>query len=147
MPSNRIQLLRLHAFQRQEGLCCYCGVRMWLRSPSELVGATKTAAAAAKLRCTAEHLQPQSEGGRDTDSNIAAACAHCNHTRHKRKKPPNPTVYREDVRRRVARGSWHVTWVFDQGLLRAPLGGSGNDHLQSISILHVPCSVARSGRP
>jgi 5-methylcytosine-specific restriction endonuclease McrA len=127
MPSrNRIQSLRQQAFNRQGGRCCYCNVRMWLNSPTELTG-SKCGAAAGRLRCTAEHLEPQSEGGSDTASNIAAACAHCNHTRHKRKKPPEPAVYREEVRRRVARGEWHVTWVFESGLLPAtpPCGPSG----------------------
>lgn len=117
MPShNRIQSLRQRAFFRQAGLCCYCGVRMWLNSPAE-VTVTKRAKAATKLRCTAEHLQPRSEGGRDTPSNIAAACAHCNQARHKRKKPPQPAAYRQEVRRRVEHGSWHARWVFDTGLL------------------------------
>lgn len=117
MPSrNRIQSLRLQAFNRQNGLCWYCNVRMWLTSPEELPEA-KCAEAAGRLRCTAEHLQPRSEDGRDTPSNIVAACAHCNQTRHKRKKPPHPAAYRQEVRRRVENGSWHVRWVFDTGLL------------------------------
>jgi 5-methylcytosine-specific restriction endonuclease McrA len=114
---NRIQCLRQKAFNRQGGLCCYCGVRMWLNSPAELTE-PKWATAASRLRCTAEHLEPQSEGGQDTAANIAAACAHCNQTRHKRKEPPKPAVFREEVRRRVERGSWHVRWVFESGLLR-----------------------------
>ena len=117
MPSrNRIKSLRQQAYDRQGGLCFYCGVPMWLNFPAELTG-PKCAAAATRLRCTAEHLEPQSEGGPDTASNIAAACAHCNHTRHKRKEPPGPARYREEVRRRVARGGWHVRWVFESGLL------------------------------
>jgi 5-methylcytosine-specific restriction endonuclease McrA len=120
MPSNRIQLLRLQAFRRQGGLCCYCDVRMWLSSPSELVGHTLTAGAAARLRCTAEHLAPRGEGGQDTECNIAAACAHCNHTRHKRKTPPPPTVYRQEVQRRVAKRRWHVRWVFEHELVLRP---------------------------
>ena len=117
MPSrNRIQSLRRQAFNRQGGRCCYCNVRMWAQLPAELTG-SKCGAVAGRLRCTAEHLEPRSEGGPDTASNIAAACAHCNHTRHKRKKPPEPAVYREEVRRRVARGGWHVRWVFESGLL------------------------------
>lgn len=119
MPSNqRIPTLRLQAFKRQEGMCYYCGVRMWLSSPEELPGLKRSAPWAAKLRCTAEHLTAQSDGGRDTVSNIVAACAHCNHTRHKRKNPPEPLTYRNEVRRRVARGAWHASWVFAQELLR-----------------------------
>ena len=96
---------------------------MWLVSPDELPAASRSAGAGAiaKLQCTAEHLLPQSEGGRDTLANIAAACAHCNRTRHKRKLPPQPAAYREQVRRRVERGRWHARWVFDLGLAGATL--------------------------
>lgn len=116
MSSHRIQLLRLHAFHRQGGLCYYCGVRMWLSSPCELVEHPHKSKQAARLRCTAEHLEPRSAGGRDTEYNIAAACSHCNHTRHRRKAPPPPTVYRQEVQRRMAKGRWHVPWVYKHGL-------------------------------
>jgi hypothetical protein len=48
---------------------------------------------------------------------VVAACAHCNHTRHKRKNPPEPNAYLADVRKRVARGSWHFPWIRSLGLL------------------------------
>lgn len=116
MPT-KLQSLRRQAFEREGGRCYYCGVRMWLVSPDELPATPRSAGSVAKLQCTAEHLVPRSEGGRDTLANIAAACAHCNHTRHKRKQPPPPAVYREQVHRRVERGSWHDRWVFDLRLL------------------------------
>jgi len=114
--SKRIQFLRRQAFQRQGGRCCYCGVRMWLVDPAEL-GGVPSERAAAKVKCTAEHLHPRALGGADAPHNIAACCAHCNHTRHKRQRPPEPAAYREDVRQRVARGSWHDQWVYGLGLL------------------------------
>ena len=130
MPSShRIQSLRRQAHERQAGRCYYCGVRMWLVSLEELPG-VPTTAAAAKLRCTAEHLVAQAEGGRDTPANIAAACAHCNHTRHKRKVPPEPAAYRQQVRRRVERGAWHHPWVFSHGLLPCPRSAG---HWNSVS--------------
>lgn len=116
MPS-KIQNLRLQAFTRQQGRCWYCGVLMWHRSHQELLGVP--ACAAARLRCTAEHLVAQSDGGRDVEANVVAACAHCNHTRHKRKKPPEPASYLAEVRRRVGRGGWHQPWVRSLGLLKA----------------------------
>jgi 5-methylcytosine-specific restriction endonuclease McrA len=117
MPKNRrIQSLRRQAFERQGGRCYYCGVCMWLTAPTELPGAPQKASAWPRLRCTAEHLLAQSEGGRDTLSNIAAACALCNHTRHKRKKPPEPHAYRAEVRRRMKGGAWHQRWVHERGL-------------------------------
>lgn len=115
--SHRIQVLRRQAFERQGGRCYYCGVYMWLASPAELPGAPRTPSGWQKLRCTAEHLEPQSEGGRHTPENITAACALCNHTRHKRKRPPEPQAYRAEVRRRMKRGAWHQRWVHERGLV------------------------------
>lgn len=114
MPS-KIQNLRLQAYQHQQGRCWYCGVQMWQRDPAELPGIPRKNAS--RLRCTAEHLLAQCEGGRDKASNVVAACAHCNHTRHKRKHPPQPDLYLAEVRKRVARGRWHAPWVRSLGLL------------------------------
>ena len=117
MP-NSIQSLRRKAFERQSGRCVYCGVAMWLSSPDELPIKGLKLSATKKLQCTAEHLVPRSEGGRNVAKNIAAACAHCNHTRHRRKSPLEPVAYRAVVRRRVKRRAWHDSWVFKQGLLQ-----------------------------
>lgn len=114
MPS-KIRSLRLQAFQQQQGRCWYCGVQMWHLSPAEL--SSVPARSASRLRCTAEHLTPKCEGGRDEAGNIVAACAHCNHTRHQRKKPPQPEMYLVDIRKRLSRGGWHYSWVRDRGLL------------------------------
>lgn len=112
MPS-KIQTLRRQAFDRQHGRCWYCGVPTWLVSPAELPIASQRAAH--RLRCTAEHLLAQCDGGRDLAANVVAACAHCNHTRHKRKIPPDPAAYRSEIRRRLGHGKWHPAWVFDLG--------------------------------
>lgn len=114
MPS-KIQNLRLQAFQQQQGRCWYCGVQMWHHDPAELPGIPSKNAS--RLRCTAEHLHARCDGGLDEASNVVAACAHCNHTRHKRKHPPPPDIYLAEVRKRVARGSWHFPWVRSSGLL------------------------------
>jgi 5-methylcytosine-specific restriction endonuclease McrA len=121
MP-NRIKTHRNRAFRAQQGRCFYCGVAMWLVSPDELPVEPfqLSAAAAALLKCTAEHLLPRSEGGRNTAENITAACAYCNGTRHKRKRPPAPEAYRAEVGRRVDRGAWHQRWVFERKLLSPP---------------------------
>lgn len=116
MPS-KIQTLRHQAFQRQQGRCFYCSVAMWLTSPSELPGAGTAGSGYARLRCTAVHLVARNEGGRNSEGNIVAACAHCNGTRHKRKRPPQPDEYRRDVLARVRRGAWHHEWVHQQGLV------------------------------
>jgi 5-methylcytosine-specific restriction endonuclease McrA len=116
MP-NKLQLLRQKAFDRQHGRCCYCGVPMWLKSPSELCAPVPSPNAAKRLRCTAEHLLPRSDGGQDRSDNIAAACARCNHTRHKQKLPGTPDAFANKVLKRVVARSWHEKWVYDQGLL------------------------------
>lgn len=118
MPS-RIQILRCQALDRQHGRCWYCCVQMWSTSPHELErpGALSTAA---QLRCTAEHLVAQRDGGGDTAHNIVAACVRCNGTRHKRKPPSQLEAYREEVRTRIARGAWHPRWVYEQQLLQMP---------------------------
>jgi hypothetical protein len=114
MPS-KIQSLRNQAFQLQCGRCWYCGVQMWRESPSELPNVHERSAS--RLRCTAEHLVAQCDGGKHEPGNVVAACAHCNQTRHKRKKPPEPRPYRSIVQNRVSRGSWHHLWVREYGLL------------------------------
>lgn len=119
MPAKKIQSARRQAFERQGGKCFYCGVAMWLTTPFELPGCRSESSGYARLKCTAEHLLPRSEGGSDRPENIAAACAHCNATRHKRKRPPAPAEYRAQVARRVQRGAWHQPWVHERGLVSA----------------------------
>ena len=116
MPS-RICALRRRTFHRQGRRCYYCGVTMWLLSSDELPGGSPSAAAAARLRCTAEHLLPKSEGGKNMASNVVAACAHCNHSRHRRRRALPPAEYRRLVERRLNRAAWHQAWVFERGLL------------------------------
>ena len=94
--ASKIQHSRQIAFNRQDGKCHYCGLRMWLH------GATGPT----QLLCTAEHLIARSEGGSEALTNIVAACWHCNQTRHRRKNPPPPERYRVEVQRRVDRGAW-----------------------------------------
>lgn len=122
MPSNtRIQNHRKRAFVSQGGRCYYCCVRMWLTSPDELPASHRGEAALAKLRCTAEHLVAQCDGGTDAASNIVAACARCNHTRHRLQTPPEPPVYRKLVAKQIARQGWHQRWVYDVGLVDSQL--------------------------
>lgn len=116
--SHRIQNLRKRAFHQQGGRCYYCGVRMWLACPSELPVGRRSEAALAKIRCTAEHLVAQCDGGAHTAGNIVAACARCNHTRHRLQKPPEPPAYRQLVAKQAARRCWHPRWVYDVGLAR-----------------------------
>lgn len=106
--SETLRRSRETAYYAQHGRCYYCDGPMWLFVPQELTEPFDASVGlVANLRCTAEHLVPQSEGGGDGNRNIVAACQLCNGTRHKRKSPPSPERYREEVRRRVAAGRWH----------------------------------------
>lgn len=93
MPS--IQKLREDAFKAQAGRCWYCGSAM---SQADESG---------PLRCTAEHLVAQRDGGKDTSGNIVAACWFCNTRRHKRKAPRAPEAHKAYVRMRLRKGKWH----------------------------------------
>lgn len=108
---TKLQRLRTRAFLAQGGLCFYCGIPMWLHSPTELGIKPRTAR---PLRCTAEHVVPRQDGGRDTQENIVAACLHCNLRRHKRKTPPPADVFRALVHRRLARGKWWPATIADE---------------------------------
>ena len=107
----KIQRLRTDAFHAQKGRCCYCGLPMWNSSPDELRPWGLRARTVAPLRCTAEHLIAQQDGGKDVAGNIAAACWLCNQRRHKRKSPPPPDAYRAFVQKRVAKGKWQCFFI------------------------------------
>ena len=110
---------RSASFHRQGGRCVYCRVLMW--TDDCVAFATRhglTPRVAKWLQCTAEHLQARQDGGRDSITNIAAACRLCNHRRHaQRKVAPVPEAYRVLVRRRVAHKRWHPQQVFERGLI------------------------------
>jgi 5-methylcytosine-specific restriction endonuclease McrA len=38
---------------------------------------------------------PRSEGGKNSSSNVVAACRQCNQTRHRRSKPPTPERWKQ----------------------------------------------------
>ncbi|MGO6984305.1 HNH endonuclease signature motif containing protein [Rhizobium leguminosarum] len=65
-----------------------------------------TARAALQFQCTAEHLKPRCDGGRDIEENVVAACRYCNGNRHKRKRPKDAVFYMELVRSRMKQGRW-----------------------------------------
>jgi hypothetical protein len=95
------------AYVAQSCRCFYCTAPMWERSPDQFaLNYGITLRQARLLCCTAEHLEPKSEGGSNAAGNIAAACLHCNRTRHRAHKPLAPHAYLRLVRSRVARGRW-----------------------------------------
>jgi 5-methylcytosine-specific restriction endonuclease McrA len=107
--SKAISRFRAAAFLRQQGLCCYCRLPMWLSDPTPFVRQFGlTIAQAALLQCTAEHRISRSEGGRDSAENISAACRFCNRRRHcGRTRARTAEAFREHVERRMKVQLWH----------------------------------------
>ena len=104
MSTKTLKTLRTHSFHAQLGRCYYCSGPMWLCSPDELGLRPRSAA---PFRCTAEHLLPRQDGGKDVADNVVAACHLCNLRRHKRPTPaPSPDAYRVRVQQRMAKGTW-----------------------------------------
>lgn len=105
--AQSITSLRQVAYRAQLGRCFYCSAPMWEDEPTEFVARYRVSRSLAfLLRCTAEHLDPKSCGGRDSIGNIVAACWFCNQTRHRAHTPLGPERYRQKVQSRVARGRW-----------------------------------------
>ena len=122
--SNALPRHRHQAFIRQACRCYYSSCLMWeddIETFRKQHGLSK--AEAKRVRCTAEHLTAQQDGGTDAAVNIAAACLHCNQTRHKARTPLDPIKYWQRVRKCVRRGEWHqprVRKLCDLTLPEAP---------------------------
>jgi hypothetical protein len=111
MPT-RIVKYRQKAFSEQAGRCYYCMVPVWDHSPEAFTSLHSISRRLAPLlRCTAEHLHPKGAGGRDTASNIVAACAFCNQTRHRARIPLEPMAFLRRVRSRMMKRRWHSAAV------------------------------------
>lgn len=105
---NPICGLRQRAYDAQGGRCFYCQFPMWISDPQRFARRWGVPLSAVQcLRCTAEHLVPVSQCGRDVPGNIVAACSFCNQTRHRSRKVRSPAPYAEYVGRRVLAGRWH----------------------------------------
>ena len=105
--SNSIKAKRHAVYLSQSCKCSYCTAPIWERDPDQFASTHGiTRKQARLLRCTAEHLEPKSEGGSNAAGNIVAACLHCNRTRHRARVPLAPAAFRQRVRARVARGGW-----------------------------------------
>jgi hypothetical protein len=83
-----------------------------------------TSRQAKKLLCTAEHLKPVQDGGRDTARNIVASCEVCNKRRHEHHADMSWEEYRSHVRKHVAEGGWHSASFFN--VIRSRLTGGTN---------------------
>ena len=111
--TTKIARLRAQAFAHQQGHCYYCGVKMCLGDSAKFAKEhALTTAQARLLRCTAEHVIAQQDGGKTSSENIVAACFHCNSTRHRRRRAQSADHYRTRVQRAVARKRWIGPWIF-----------------------------------
>lgn len=93
----RIQKLRDRCFDRQGGRCYYCQQPMWLADPGAFARIHGLSSAqTARLQASAEHLIARSDGGKDSEVNVVAACVFCNRQRHshRTRAAPTPLVYR-----------------------------------------------------
>lgn len=119
MPSkNTLKNLRKQAAEQQGWRCFYCRLPMWETHPQGfIVHYGLSTGLAKRFRCTAEHVEARSDGGKDVAANIVAACLFCNTTRHKAKHPVDAAKHASIVRSRLAKGKWHppqVTAAFSE---------------------------------
>lgn len=105
---TKLSKLCRRAFERQGGLCVYCGLPMIPREKIDHFSATLSLNPKCVLdvTATAEHLHARCDGGRDTASNIAAAHRVCNERRHRMRPSPEPGRYATIVRAQLAQGGW-----------------------------------------
>ncbi|MTH66630.1 restriction endonuclease [Paracoccus sp. DK608] len=113
-----LKRIRRRKMMAQGGRCYYCGLQMWddAAETASFQRNNHTKRTPRALRCTAEHLHARSDGGRDTDENIVAACWYCNNQRHRRKCPHSPEEHRVYVQKRMAAGRWLLAQVSSVGL-------------------------------
>jgi len=105
--SQCLAVHRCRAASRQAYRCFYCNLPLWDSSPDRFISRYQLSRAqAALLRCTAEHLNPLSQGGSNASDNIVAACHFCNQTRHKARNPLDPEKFRQRVRQKMQQGQW-----------------------------------------
>ena len=103
------------AFHRQSGHCCYCGLLMWLDTPSNFAARYGLSSRQAReLQCTGEHRVAKCDGGSATTDNIDAACLCCNRRRHQRAVSLDATDYANMVRKRMLAKGWHPQWLLDR---------------------------------
>lgn len=105
---KKLSKLRSRAFQRQCGLCIYCGLPMIPREAIDQFSTELTLSPqlAHEISATAEHLQARCDGGTDTEVNVAAAHLLCNARRHRMRPAPPPDKYKAIVQAQLVSGCW-----------------------------------------
>ncbi|MDX3928707.1 MAG: HNH endonuclease [Shinella sp.] len=73
MKSKVRRSVLLLLFERQDGLCCYCGRPVIITGDFRLQQRPDAA--------TVEHLRRRAEGGKNNTDNLACACRRCNQER------------------------------------------------------------------
>jgi len=107
LMTSKLIRIRAHAALAQSHRCIYCRMPIWEKDSKQFMRQFDlTHREAELLRCTAEHLQAKQDGGRDSRSNIAAACWYCNSRRHQAHAPLDPDDFAAHVQRRVNKGAW-----------------------------------------
>ncbi|HDZ71775.1 MAG TPA: restriction endonuclease [Aurantimonas coralicida] len=105
---EKLKKIRTALAQEQNWLCHYCDSPMWDSDPAVFLRRHHVPKGLLnRFQCTAEHLRPKQDGGKDIPENIVAACKFCNQTRHKRRSAQPPETYRQHVQKRVKAGKWH----------------------------------------
>lgn len=105
---TKLTIIRNEKLIQQNNLCYYCKQPMWRSAAADFAQNHQISSKKARLlQATAEHLIPKSEGGKDTPTNIVAACAYCNQHRHRTKIPLTPDAHQKKVKNRLLLGKWH----------------------------------------
>ncbi|WP_439649751.1 HNH endonuclease [Gymnodinialimonas ulvae] len=116
---SKLKTIRNEKYDLQGGKCIYCLQPMWTKSANAFQRAYGLSKGQVRwFQCTAEHLEPVSNGGKTSAKNIAAACRFCNHTRHRTKRPLAPQDYARKVRRRISQGRWLQLGAVTRGAAR-----------------------------
>jgi 5-methylcytosine-specific restriction endonuclease McrA len=123
MNPKKLQKLRHQAFIRQDCRCFYCSLPMWEYDLLDFSARYGIRPEKAKhLRCTAEHLIAQQDGGDESSQNIAAACLWCNRMRHARRhdRAPSAEKYKNRVSQLISKQQWHpAAGLYQEGIQRS----------------------------
>ena len=120
--SKSLAHVRHKALVHQSYRCYYCALPIGEQDITSFRRQHSVSASQANLlRCTAEHLQPRSEGGCNAAFNIVAAHLWCNQNRHKARKPLDPSKFKNKVHLRMAKGKWWPREILTL-LLKAEFG-------------------------
>lgn len=142
MAKSTLIKSRQAAFIAQGGQCFYCAHPMWQSDPEKFSQAYGVSPGALwRYQCTAEHLLPREEGGRDTRDNIVAACAYCNRQRHRPPVPRSVERHQAHVQRRMASGRWHPS------VGAVPGSGRASDHTPGTGCMNRTGRIGSSSGP